>query len=606
MDPKDPKSPPDLDEFDLSPEELKARRAAFKEGPTQPSPRPQRQAAALDEFDAPFRGTPSTPVQLPPKSGHIRIPAGTIDPGADPSTRKPTTTLGARARADDHRTHAAKGAGPSVFRLFHRLLALNFLFAFWSLRTQIDVLIGPRGLMPMREFIDVVRMRPDAGFAQFPTFFLWGTQEAWISGGLTLGIGLSIAAMLGVLPRILLAVLVPLYLGYATVCHPFLSFQWDSLLIEAGFLAILLPRDIRSPVLLLGFRLLLFKLYFESGLAKWQSHLADWQDGSAMLLYYQTAPLPTPLAWFAHHLPAAWHHLEAYGALALELIVPFFILGPRGLRRVAFLALTGFQLVNFATANYGFFITLSLALHVFLLDDADLRAAGALVRSLFRLPGKLRVARADWRPSGWRTLGSWAAFAVVLAWAALSTVQGVDRFVEGRRSESAVPGMSELTAQLAPFRVVNNYHLFGHITRQRVEPEFQTLQAGVWRSHHLKYKPGRPGQAGPWVAPHQPRVDFRLWFYGLSYEQRTPQYVETLLRRICHDPSAVQALFARPLPERPVAVRVRFLDYKYTDWATRRETGDWWVTDELGSTSPRACSDAVGLGAAARSEEEER
>src|SRR5256885_8382782 len=39
-------------------------------------------------------------------------------------------------------------------------------------------------------------------------------------------------------------------------------------------------------------RVLLFKLYFESGIAKWQSGLHDWHDGSAMTFYYETAPLP--------------------------------------------------------------------------------------------------------------------------------------------------------------------------------------------------------------------------------------------------------------------------------------------------------------------------
>ena len=606
MEPMDPKSPPDLDEFDLSPEELKARRGGgLHEGTTKQSPRPQREAAALDEFDVPLPGkTPPTPAKLPPRRGHVRTPAGRApDPAADPPSRaKPGRA--ARARADGHRTYAETGAGPDVSRLFHRLLALNFLLAFWSLGRQVEVLIGPRGLLPVAEFVDVVRMRPDTGFAQFPTFFLWGPDEAWIAGGITLGIALSVAALIGAFPRILLVALVPLYLGYAVACRSFLAFQWDSMLIEAGFLAIFLPRDVRSPVMLLGFRLLLFKLYFESGLAKWQSHLGDWQDGSAMVLYYQTAPLPTPMAWFAHHMPAAWHHIESYGALALELVVPFFVFGPRGLRRVAFVALTGFQILNFATANYGFFITLSLALHVFLLDDADLRAAGASVRSLFGMHGKLGVARADWRSPGVRTLGAWGALLVVLSWGALSATMASDRFLEGSRARSSTPLLADLAEAASPFRIANNYHLFGHITTTRVEPEFQTQKGGEWRTHHLRYKPGDPSRTGPWVAPHQPRVDFRLWFYGLSFEHGTPEYVQTLLRRICHDPAAVQSLFARPLPADADAVRIRFLDYRYTDGPTKRATGDRWATEEVATSAPMACSDAVGLGAAAREVDE--
>src|SRR5207245_100008 len=117
------------------------------------------------------------------------------------------------------------------------------------------------------------------------------------------------------------------------------------------------------------FRAVLFKLYFESGIAKWQSPLGDWQDGSAMTYYYETAPLPTALAWTAHNLPVWWHHFESRATLALELLVPLGIFGPRRARLGAAAALTGFQLLNIASANYGFFCYLAAILHVFLLDD---------------------------------------------------------------------------------------------------------------------------------------------------------------------------------------------------------------------------------------------
>src|SRR5262249_42193447 len=159
---------------------------------------------------------------------------------------------------------------------------------------------------------------------------------------------------------------------YATVGADFLAFQWDNLLVECLLLGALLPVDRPAPFLHFAMRVLLFKLYFESGIAKWQSHLHDWHDGSAMRFYYETAPLPAALGYYAHQLPAAWHTLESWGALLLELGVPFLIWAPlRSLRLLAFAAFTAFQLVTTATANYGFFTYLSLTLHLFLLSDAD-------------------------------------------------------------------------------------------------------------------------------------------------------------------------------------------------------------------------------------------
>src|SRR5262249_35544629 len=136
-------------------------------------------------------------------------------------------------------------------------------------------------------------------------------------------------------------------------------------------LATLLPRGRRAPWAHFLFRVLLFKLYVESGIAKWGSYLHDWHDGSAMTFYYETAPLPARLAWNAHALPASWHHFESWFTLFFELVVPFGIFLPRRGRLATLLVLTVFQIVNLATANYGFFCYLALALHLFLLDDRD-------------------------------------------------------------------------------------------------------------------------------------------------------------------------------------------------------------------------------------------
>ena len=91
-----------------------------------------------------------------------------------------------------------------------------------------------------------------------------------------------------------------------------------------------------------------------------QSPIHDWVDGSAMRFYYETAPIPTALAWYAHHLPAWWHHIESNATLVWEMGVPVLIFAPRRGRIVAAIVFTGFQLINIATANYGFFSYLAL------------------------------------------------------------------------------------------------------------------------------------------------------------------------------------------------------------------------------------------------------
>jgi uncharacterized membrane protein YphA (DoxX/SURF4 family) len=271
-------------------------------------------------------------------------------------------------------------------RLFQVLLSLVFLNAWLSLASQVDVLLGHRGLMPIEPLVERLQQR-GVGFSEFPSLLLLGASDDALHTLLAWGIALSIVSLMGVYPRLAFAANTASYLSVAIAGRNFLAFQWDNLLLECGLLASFLSSDGKQRWAPFLFRVLLFKLYFESGIAKWQSPIRDWQDGSAMTYYYETAPLPTWIAWYAHHLPAWWHHFESRATLVLELVIPFGIFGPRKLRLFAFAAFTLFQIFNAATANYGFFCYLAVVLGVFLLDDADIeRARARLARAAQLVP----------------------------------------------------------------------------------------------------------------------------------------------------------------------------------------------------------------------------
>src|SRR5262249_14439670 len=151
------------------------------------------------------------------------------------------------------------------------------------------------------------------------------------------------------------------------------------------------------------------------------------------------------------------------------------------------------------------------------------------------------------------------------------------------------------------FRLVNTYHLFAAITRERVEPELQTLAAGApesdddaWTPQHLRHKPGDVRRPPDFVAPHQPRVDFQLWFYGLRFRYGLPSYVSTLVERMCEDPRTVQSLFREPLPPDPRAVRLVYWQYHFTTRAERRKSGAWWRRDRLAATPSIPCPRVQG------------
>jgi uncharacterized membrane protein YphA (DoxX/SURF4 family) len=454
----------------------------------------------------------------------------------------------------------------NVSLTYQKAFAAVLLVAWLSLARQVPWLIGERGLLPARAYFERLS-EGGISFWRAPSLFWLGACDFALQAGTWLGAALAALALAGKWPRACFALSAPLYLSYATACDDFTAFQWDNMLVEVAVLSALLPTDRPAPIVRWAFWLLIFKLYFESGIAKWQSHLHDWQDGSAMTFYYETAPLPGPLAWYAHHLPAGWHHLESWGALVLELIVPLAIfLGWRG-RLVAFAAFTGFQVINTLTANYGFFTYLSVALHILLLPDRGPQEAPVK-------PPRSGVERATRFALG--------------AWVAASVAMGVVSF---SRAET-LQGLFAPIAQLSrPLRVANVYHLFGHIPRERLAPPVVLLDArGRWTEHDLRYKPGSVGRSPPLVAPHQPRVDFSLWFYGLGFRRGMPEYVHNLLDRLCHDRAAVQPLFEAPLPADVRAARIAFFRYHFSTAEERDRSGAIWVRERLGALAARSCS----------------
>src|SRR5262249_50855284 len=143
----------------------------------------------------------------------------------------------------------------------------------------------------------------------------------------------------------------------------------------------LLPRRTAPPHPLAVFLMLwlLFRLQLESGLAKLLLGDPTWRNLTALVAYYEAAPLPTWVGWWAHQLPVAAHQATAAATYVCELAVPLLFWAPAPLRAAAFLALLAFQLIIIATANYAFFNYLTIALSLFLLDDGQLARAAARI-----------------------------------------------------------------------------------------------------------------------------------------------------------------------------------------------------------------------------------
>ena len=515
--------------------------------------------------------------------------------------------------------------------LFLRLVGVTYLVAFTSLWLQIEGLAGDHGILPAREFLDLVR--GSARFSGFlerflavPTVFWTGCGEGALHAVCALGALFSILVMIGLAVPVALLALWGLYLSLVSVCGDFLGFQWDNLLLEIGFLAMFLQpfrlrpslaRDwVPSTAILFLVRFLLFRLNFSSGVVKWRTENPSepnvWTDLTALLYHYETQPLPTVFGWYAHQLPVWFQKTSVVVMFVIQLAVPFLLFAPRPLRLFASGALVFLQILIFITGNYCFFNVLTLALCLLLIDDRLM--ARILPSRLLKkgspathLPGNAHerpenefpgyggcmsaispveeFQTARWRRTARAILVS-AAFGLLLVASLLQMGRTLRGRVEGF---GPAAGFMRL---IAPFRTVNTYGLFAHMTTSRPEIIVEGSRDGeTWEAYEFKYKPGDLNHAPVWAQPHQPRLDWQMWFAALGSYRNNPWFVNFVYRLLQGTPEVLALLERNPFPDEPPRfVRAVMYDYHFTDFRERRETGAWWKRD-----NPRVYLPTVSL-----------
>lgn len=489
---------------------------------------------------------------------------------------------------------------------FLRALAVIYLVAFVSLWTQIDGLVGSRGILPVDQFMAAVTEQVKANgigaerYHLLPTLSWFNASDALLHWQCAGGVLLAVLLMLGIAPGPCLFLLWLVYLSLSTVCREFLGFQWDILLLETGFLAIffapvqLWPGRSRerppSQLILWLLRLLLFKLMFQSGCVKLMSGDGLWKNLTALTLHYETQPLPTWIGWYAHQLPLWFQKSSCAIMFAIELAIPFLIFTPRRPRILAAGMLALLQVLILLTGNYTFFNWLTLALCLTLLDDF------ALGR-FFAFCSHRRKEAEQTETRSIRLLTSaatsrWShAVPVPLAMVVVS-ITCLQLFVTFHTRPEFLRPVAALQQWLAPFRSLNSYGLFAVMTPTRPEIIVEGSADGVtWLPYEFKCKAGDLKRRPAFVAPHQPRLDWQMWFAALGRWQDNPWFGSFCLRLLQGSPEVLALLETNPFPDQPPRyIRATLHDYRFTDTAERRRTGNWWRRE-----NPREYLPAVSL-----------
>lgn len=493
--------------------------------------------------------------------------------------------LVARHRPFFSKITEASGTYSISAMLFVRLLALVYLIAFSSLGLQILGLVGRAGILPAWQFLEGVRML-NPGLERFwllPTIFWIHASDLTLQTVCWVGAGLSLVVFAGILQAPILFVLWFLYLSLVNVGQDFLSFQWDILLLEAGFLALFVapksffssPRKSRSPPAFAWWMIgwLLFRLMFESGVWKLATGDPTWRNWTALEYHYETQPLPNPIAWYVAQLPRTFHHVSVAVMFAVELVVPFFLFGSAGRRRAAAITIVLFQVLLFVTGNFAFFNILTAVLCLCTLDDECWHWLGLRWMAI---------------PSS-RDVRKWIRLPVLGVVLIVTTMGLLEKF----GFSSWPPPLLALSGVISPFHSSNSYGLFGVMTIRRPEIILEGSYDGhTWKEYEFRYKPGDLDRAPPFVAPHQPRLDWQMWFAALGECNQAPWFMDFLVRLLDGSPDVEKLLKTDPFSEKPPHfIRTWVYDYHFTRFSDHAHA--WWRRELIGPFCPTVSLEAT-------------
>jgi hypothetical protein len=453
--------------------------------------------------------------------------------------------------------------------LFERALALIYFTAFLVAVNQFVPLLGEHGLLPVPDWVRHVPFRASPSlFYLFPTDAAFRTA-AW------LGVTVSAVALSGLPSRAgslvtaaVWTLLWLLYLSFVNVGQTFYGFGWETLLLETGFLAIFLGGRTTEPGVVITWllRWLLFRLMFGAGLIKWRGDPC-WLDLTCLDYYFETQPMPNPLTWYFHWLPAFVHRAGVVINHIVEIGVPFLYFAPQPVAAAAGLATIAFQLILIVSGNLSWLNWLTIVLAIATIDDRWL-AWIPVHRPPLRSPTAARQT-------------------------ALHVVAVVVGLLSVPPTLNILSPAQVMNTSFEPLHLVNTYGAFGSITRERLEiviegtDEREITDGTRWREYEFKGKPGDPSRMPLQFAPYHLRLDWLMWFAAMSQPTDYEWFVPFLLKLLQGDPGTLGLLRSNPFPDRPPHfIRAQHYRYRLTTPSERASSARWWSRELIGPYYP--------------------
>ena len=175
------------------------------------------------------------------------------------------------------------------------------------------------------------------------------------------------------------------------------------------------------------------------------------------------------------------------------------------------------------------------------------------------------------------------ALAVVIA-----LVSGIETTARLSRAQALPAPLLGLLRLVSPLRTINSYGLFSIMTTTRPEIVVEgSNDRSTWLPYEFKWKPGDPKRGPAFVAPHQPRLDWQMWFAALGDYRANRWFLSFMVRLLQGSPEVLGLLEKNPFPAGPPRyLRAVLYQYHFTDFALRRADGDWWRRERNGLYCP--------------------
>lgn len=451
--------------------------------------------------------------------------------------------------------------------LFIRSLGAIYIIAYVPFLFQIKGLLGKEGIRPVNDLLLLAKKHyGKKRFYYLPTFFWWNASDTALLALIWTGIILGGLVLLGNGSALLLLLLYLVHLSLVSAGQDFLSFGWETFLLELTFGATLLVATTPyNAFAWIGLNFLLFRFFVEAGASKILSRDANWRNLTALWYHYFTQPLPNTTAWFVQKLPMWFHKLSCVIMLFIEICVPIAIFLTAEFRFAAFCVLFALQFAIWFTGNLSYLNHLTVVACLILIHNQYLEPYFSLSE-----------------PSEPSFL-PWYIFISILG--SLFFFLQVNAFCH---MFFRIPFFHRILVWIESLHLAIPHGIFAVMTTKRYEIIIEGSDDGVvWKEYEFRYKPCDVAKRAKRVAPYQPRLDWQAWFLPFRPFSHQWWFQEFLIRLLQGSQQVINLLKSNPFPDQPPKyIRVLLYDYEFTTWEEKKQTGNFWKRVYAGEYCP--------------------